>query len=96
MKNQRLYNYLVNTFGLSKQVILEYAEQRIEDILTKHIKAKLDSKHMESMILNKVTQILHGSPDSSAQSDSRLLATSSTQPCTFNPFFKVRLKKSSK
>lgn len=59
MRNRnKLYNYLVNTFGLTKEIILKEVENRVSDILDKHVKSKLDSKEMEKMIGNKVANFI--------------------------------------
>lgn len=50
----RLYNFIVNTYGLSKEMIMEHALGRIEDVLDKNIRAKLDSGRLEDLILKKV------------------------------------------
>lgn len=67
-KNNRLYNYLVNTFGLSKEVVLEYAESRIDDLLQKHIASRLESNYIENLILNKITQIVQDGFESNSSS----------------------------
>jgi hypothetical protein len=57
----KLYNYLVNTFGLSKDVVMTQAEKRIEDILEKHIHSKLSANGVEKLILGQVASIVkHG------------------------------------
>jgi hypothetical protein len=57
-KNKALYNYLVNTLGVSKQMVLDYIDERLEDLISKHIVSKLDSNHIEKMILSRVTTVL--------------------------------------
>lgn len=57
-RHNRLYNYLVNQFGLTKEYILEYANKRIEDVLGKHIQAKLDSNYVEGLVLDRITKIV--------------------------------------
>lgn len=60
-KKNKLYNYLVNTFGLSKDVVMEQAENRIEELLNKHIGDKLNAKGIEKLILSQVSSIVkHG------------------------------------
>ena len=58
MRNKRLYNYLVNTLELSKENILKHVEERIESIVARHLVNKLDSKAMEKIILDRVTDIV--------------------------------------
>ena len=53
-KKNKLYNYLVNTFGLSKETILEHVETRLEDIIDKHVHSILESNHIENRIMNRV------------------------------------------
>jgi len=54
----KLYNYLVNTFGLSKETILEYADERVKELLAKHVDDKLNSERMEYMILGTISNIV--------------------------------------
>jgi hypothetical protein len=56
--NKTLYNYVVNTFGLSKEVVMKYVDERLEDLIGKHLKNKLDSKWTEKVILDNVTEIV--------------------------------------
>ena len=65
MKNKRLYNYLVNTYGLSKKKVLEHMEERfvdLEEVLKKQIikeaKEKLDSYYIRNFMKNTIAQIL--------------------------------------
>lgn len=53
-----LYNYVVNKFGLSRELVLEYVNARLEDLVSKLLKDKLDSKEFEKMALNRITQIV--------------------------------------
>lgn len=57
MRNKRLYNYIVNTFGLSKEAIMQVVENRVTSVIEKMIKNKLDSKEMERAILNHITKL---------------------------------------
>lgn len=57
-KDKKLYNYLVNTLGLSKQVAMEHVKERLDDLLKKHIESRLDSKHFEKMVVSQVNQFL--------------------------------------
>jgi len=34
-KDKRLYNYVVNTLGISKKLIMDYVDSRIEDLFSK-------------------------------------------------------------
>jgi hypothetical protein len=54
MKNKKLYNYIVNTIGISKELILEQVNARVEDLLDKHVQSLLQSNHIERMIVNKL------------------------------------------
>ena len=57
--NNKLYNYLVNTFGISKKMVEEYIDKRLEDLITNHFKQKLsNSRFYEELILNRITHIL--------------------------------------
>ena len=55
-KKNKLYNYLINTYGLSKDHVLKLFDERIENLLKKHIMSKLDSNHVESMMLNIISK----------------------------------------
>lgn len=57
-RTNKLYNYLVNTYGLSKELILDHVDTRISDLIDKHVKSKMDSASIENMILGRVTQYL--------------------------------------
>jgi uncharacterized membrane protein YheB (UPF0754 family) len=57
-RNKNLYNYFVNTFGLSKDAIMAVINERVEDLLSKHIQNKLNSNSMETLIANMVTRFL--------------------------------------
>lgn len=58
MRNNRkdkLYNYMVNKFDLSKERILEYVDLRVTDLVNKHIQSKLNSNRVEKMIVDAIT-----------------------------------------
>lgn len=57
-RTNKLYNYLVNTYGLSKELILIVVDNRISDLLNKHISSKLDSNHVNKVVVNEVANIL--------------------------------------
>ena len=57
-KDKRLYNYVVNTLGVSKEVVLEYVKERLEELILKALSTKLESKYVENLIINKITQIV--------------------------------------
>jgi hypothetical protein len=57
-KNKKLYNYLVNTFGLSKEIVLSYVNERIEEILNKHVDSLLRSDRVEKIILNRISHYI--------------------------------------
>ena len=52
-RNNKLYNYLVNNFGLSKKMIEQYVLERIEDLAT-----KLNSEWIENRIRAEVDRRL--------------------------------------
>ena len=56
--SNKLYNYVVNTFGISKEMLMEFVENRLEQLVNKHVERKLDSRAIESMILNHVTKVV--------------------------------------
>lgn len=58
MKNKKLYNYLVNTFGLSKEIIMKHVEKRIEDIIDKNINNLLNSNKIHDMIVSRVSEYI--------------------------------------
>lgn len=53
-RTNKLYNYLVNTYGLSKENIMEHVEARLESLVDKHVRSILQSDRIERMIINKV------------------------------------------
>lgn len=57
-RTNKLYNFLVNTYGLSKEAILEHIDIRLNDLIKKHVVAKLDSNQIESVIINHITQYI--------------------------------------
>lgn len=54
-RTNKLYNYLVNTYGLSKEVVLKEFQNRVVDLVSKHVVNKLDSDRIEHLILERVT-----------------------------------------
>ena len=54
-----LYNYIVNSLGLSRQMVLEYIDKRLEDQLFKALSFKLHSGNFEKLILDAVTKIVN-------------------------------------
>lgn len=57
-RTNKLYNYLVNTFGLSKKNILEHVEARLEDIISKNILPILESNNIQEIILNRIAYFI--------------------------------------
>jgi hypothetical protein len=58
-RSNKLYNYLVNNFGLSEEKVLQYVKDRIEEIIAKQVEHKLlDSNYVQNLILNRITQFL--------------------------------------
>lgn len=57
-KDKRLFNYVVNTLGITKEMILEYIDARLEQLVIRVLKTKLESREFEKLILNRVTDIL--------------------------------------
>jgi len=53
-RTNKLYNFLVNTYGLSKENIMEHVEARLESLVDKHVRSILQSDRIKTMILNKV------------------------------------------
>lgn len=58
MRNKKLYNYLVNTFDISRDSVLKHVESRIEELLDKHVKAILESNRIERMIINRLSDYM--------------------------------------
>lgn len=56
--NKRLYNYLVNTYGLSKEIIRETMNQRIEAVLTKSLQDLMKTNEFKNILLDSVTNIM--------------------------------------
>ena len=58
-RNNKLFNYLVNTFGLSRQRVEEYINTRLEELVGNHFKQSLNnSKYYEKLILDRVTHVI--------------------------------------
>jgi Glu-tRNA(Gln) amidotransferase subunit E-like FAD-binding protein len=57
-RTNKLYNFLVNTYGLSKELVLEHVTNRLDDLISKHINSKLDSNNVERIIANQVANVL--------------------------------------
>lgn len=57
-RNNKLFNYLINTFGISKEMIITYVKERTDEVLSKNLSDKLNSKYIENLILNKITSII--------------------------------------
>ena len=57
-KNNRLYNYLINTLGLSKELILKNIDQRIEQVLHKILYNELKSIKFERIIIDTVASVI--------------------------------------
>jgi hypothetical protein len=63
--SKKLYNYVTNTFGISKELILEQVNSRVEDLINKHIASLLKSNKVEKMIINSIADyIVSGKIDS--------------------------------
>lgn len=52
--SKKLYNYVTNTFGISKELILEQVNSRVEDLINKHIDSLLRSTKVEKMIVRAI------------------------------------------
>lgn len=57
-RTNKLYNFLVNTYGLSKELILAEFDKRIDDLITKHLSSKIDSNYVQNLILDRITKIV--------------------------------------
>lgn len=54
----KLYNYIVNTYGLSREKIMEHIDARIDDLISKVIGMKLHSNSVERVIANEVANVI--------------------------------------
>ena len=57
-RTNRLYNYLVNTYGLSKENILDHVSKRLDQIIGKHLKEVLKTSQIKKLILNNISSII--------------------------------------
>lgn len=57
-KDKRLFNYVVNTLGISKDMIMEYVNSRIESVLEKQVANKLNSKDAEQIIVSQIARLV--------------------------------------
>lgn len=58
-RNKKLYNYLVNTFDISKEKIIDHVNARVDDILKKHIRDTMDSIYVRELILDHLTDLVN-------------------------------------
>jgi hypothetical protein len=56
--SKKLYNYVTNTFGISKELILEQVNSRVEDLINKNIDSLLRSNRIERMILDHLSDYI--------------------------------------
>jgi len=61
-RNKRLYNYLVNTLGISTQMVTEYISDRLDSILSKKLDSMLDGRNFETRVINSVRRKLQEKP----------------------------------
>lgn len=57
-RTNKLYNFLVNTYGLSKELVMTEFDKRIDDLITKHLASKIDSNYIQNLILDRITKII--------------------------------------
>ena len=57
-RKSRVYNYIVNTFDISKENIMDIVKERVEDIVRKHIINIMQSNDMELIICDQVSNIV--------------------------------------
>jgi len=60
-KHNKLYNYLVNTLGISKQMVQDHIDMRLVQIdqkIDQYLKDKLESDKMEKAIMDRVTNLV--------------------------------------
>jgi len=53
-RTNKLYNYLVNTYGLSRETIMEHVEARLESLIDKHVRNVLDSDRVQNLIMDRI------------------------------------------
>lgn len=53
-RTNKLYNFIVNTYGLSKEVIMDCVETRLEGLVDKHVQNVLQSERLTNMIMDRV------------------------------------------
>jgi hypothetical protein len=56
--SKKLYNYITNTYGISKELILEQVNLRVEDLIKKHIDSLFRSNRIEKIIVNAIADYL--------------------------------------
>lgn len=54
-KDKKLFNYIVNTLDVSKDMIMNVVDQRLNELFEKHVKDKLDSNRVERLILDRIS-----------------------------------------
>lgn len=54
-RKDRLYNYMVNKFGISKEMILERVHERVDDVLCKVLEERVfTTNYFERVVLRKI------------------------------------------
>jgi len=57
-RTNKLYNYLVNTYGLSHEMIMDYVSERLNQLVEKHIRSIFEENRIEDMIVHTVTKYM--------------------------------------
>ena len=57
-RNHKLYNYLINTFDISKKVIMDHVEERIDDIIGKHVSSLLNSNSVQRTLIHMIAEYI--------------------------------------
>ena len=54
-KKGKLYNYIINTLGLSKEAIFDIVRERVDDILSKSLTNEVyKSNYFQNLVLSKL------------------------------------------
>ena len=70
-RKNKLYNFIVNTYGISQEKVLEIINKRVDDVIFKCIGMKLNSNRIEKVIADQIAKVINkGLEDRSMHRDS--------------------------
>jgi hypothetical protein len=58
-RTNKLQNFLVNNYGITREKIFEHIDKRVQDLLDKHVKNYLNSNSFENLVIDKLCQYVN-------------------------------------